>query len=147
MPLSDRMSCDLLTSVKVKEQTSENSTPLSGPDLNQGSATASLGSAVALTGNGSVPGGHVSGGDLRNTLEPAPLGIVWSNIFTEAEYKDAVRLWQNRTIIRGLDHDELQSICCQLSSLYESEINHFTRESQLAEQYTRYSETVSSTFT
>ena len=52
-----------------------------------------------------------------------PIGILWTNHFTEKAYEDAVWLWQNRAMIPTLDSDQLKRITMKLDTLFRREVD------------------------
>ena len=65
---------------------------------------------------------------VQGELPVIPIGILWTNHFTEKAYEDAVWLWQNRSMIPTLDCNELKRSTLMLDALFRREVDEFAAQ-------------------
>ena len=70
--------------------------------------------------DGEILGASTEGG-VDNSTDNNTLGIIWTNHLSEADYMEAVKLWQNRVVIPPLDADLLQSVMDRLECMHKME--------------------------
>ena len=60
-------------------------------------------------------------GGVDNSTDNHTLGIIWTNHLSEADYVEAVKLWQNRVVMPPLDADLLQSVMERFECMHKME--------------------------